>query len=446
MLINISIDNFLSYNDKQELNMITSSKIQKMKEHKVVIKGTPILKHCAIYGANAAGKSSLVKAFNFINEFVSKGFPSYGKEMYCRTNKDNATRVSTFEITFVIDDIFYAYGFEAILKEGKIRREWLYKLKSDCTYKVLFERNNKQVQKGDGLNLPFSELTIMNNWISDYNLDSHKLFLTFINEQAYGIENTKLRCLYDVFTWLTYGIDIYTPHMSKINLNHYSKPELLNKIKKIIKCFDVSISDVFLKEVEISEIEKEIEPEFYRNTINKLLSEKEDKPHVSMFNGKNYIKIECMPTGELKALVLNFKHDKSDFDFTLAEESDGTRRIFDFMHILLCDVPYKVFVVDELERSLHPKMTEAFIDLFDELHQDDKIQLIFTTHESTIMSQEFFRRDEIWFVKKDEDNHSVIYPLDSYEDRYDKVLNRTYLCGGYGAVPNIRKYEEEDSE
>ena len=94
-----------------------------------------------------------------------------------------------------------------------------------------------------------------------------------------------------------------------------------------------------------------------------------------------------------------------------------------------------VFIVDELERSLHPKLTEHFLKLFMEAHKDARMQLIFTTHEDTIMDQELFRRDEIWFVERDADNASKIYSLDRFKERYDKKLSKAYLDGRYGAVP-----------
>ena len=95
----------------------------------------------------------------------------------------------------------------------------------------------------------------------------------------------------------------------------------------------------------------------------------------------------------------------------------------------------KVYVIDEMERSLHPKLTSKFIELFEVMHPEQKIQLIFTTHESSIMDQELFRRDEIWFVERDKNNNSSIYSLDRFKERYDKKLSKAYLEGRYGAIP-----------
>ena len=105
-----------------------------------------------------------------------------------------------------------------------------------------------------------------------------------------------------------------------------------------------------------------------------------------------------------------------------------------------------VYVVDELERSLHPKLTERFLQLFMQLHEKERMQLLFTTHESSIMDQSIFRRDEIWFVERNADNASVIYSLDRFKERYDKVLSKAYLEGRYGAIPVFSTFEFREEE
>lgn len=89
----------------------------------------------------------------------------------------------------------------------------------------------------------------------------------------------------------------------------------------------------------------------------------------------------------------------------------------------------------ELERSLHPKLTEHFLKLFIELHNEQRMQLLFTTHESSIMDESIFRRDEIWFVERSAEGASEIYSLDRFKERYDKILSKAYLEGRYGAIP-----------
>lgn len=110
------------------------------------------------------------------------------------------------------------------------------------------------------------------------------------------------------------------------------------------------------------------------------------------------------------------------------------------MDMLLKTDDDMVYVIDELERSLHPKLTYHFIDLFKKFHEKKNVQLIFTTHEPTIMDQELFRRDEIWFVERNADNCSHLYSLDKYKERYDKKLSKAYLEGRYGAIPVFKSF------
>lgn len=103
-------------------------------------------------------------------------------------------------------------------------------------------------------------------------------------------------------------------------------------------------------------------------------------------------------------------------------------------------------MVDELERSLHPKLTFHFIELFQKLNTKKNVQLIFTTHEPSIMDYSLFRRDEIWFVERNNSNSSKLYSLDMFKERYDKKLSKAYLEGRYGAIPIFQSftYDKED--
>ena len=149
-------------------------------------------------------------------------------------------------------------------------------------------------------------------------------------------------------------------------------------------------------------------------------------------------------TGEPKITTLVLKHGESIFDFS--EESDGTKRLLDLVDMLMDKRKDIVFVVDELERSLHPTLTEHFLKLFMEAHEEDRTQLIFTTHEDTIMDQELFRRDEIWFVERDNTNASRMYSLDRFKERYDKRLSKAYLEGRYGAIPVFKQFSFRKEE
>ena len=152
--------------------------------------------------------------------------------------------------------------------------------------------------------------------------------------------------------------------------------------------------------------------------------------------------------GEIKAKKLMTVHKKIDDTdvefFSLGDESDGTKRLFDYIPLILDLIQGgKVFVVDEMERSLHPSLIQQIIILFYKYSKDVFSQLIFTTHESSLMSQKIFRRDEIWLMKKNNKGISSFGRMDgSYNVRFDKMLQNSYLNGEYGATPIFETEEE----
>ena len=157
----------------------------------------------------------------------------------------------------------------------------------------------------------------------------------------------------------------------------------------------------------------------------------------------SFFNIEVKKGQEPKITTISLKHGESFYNFKYEEESDGTRRLFDLLDMLLNKSEDTVYIVDEIERSLHPKLTSRFINLFDKIHNSQNMQLIFTTHESSIMDQKLFRRDEIWFVERNKENVSNVYSLDKFKERYDKKLSKAYLEGRYGAIPVFNHFDFE---
>ena len=136
-----------------------------------------------------------------------------------------------------------------------------------------------------------------------------------------------------------------------------------------------------------------------------------------------------------------FQHGEDGGSYEYGEESDGTQRLIELLDVILNDDGDKVFVIDELDRSLHPQMTIKFVETFLGFSLKKHTQLIITTHESNLMDLNILRRDEIWFAEKDQDNQTNLYTLEKFKIRYDKVVSKDYLAGRYGAVPVFRDFE-----
>lgn len=451
MLIKISVENFKSFDQKEELSMISSSKMQGNKNHRIKIKQTQLLKNAVVYGANASGKSNLVAAFAFIKTVLMEGLPVGSVNDFCRSKEDNKIRESVFELQFTVGDTFYAYGFSAILSQRKITEEWLYELMQDGGAHQLFLRKGGEAPVlGDAVSLSATEKNRFTVYAEDFAENETHLFLAEMNRGKRYVKNSKLLFFIQAFGWIMNNIIVINPNAGISNTEAYYNEESLDNISKLIQTFDTGVTDIKTRKISIDEMSKMIPAEVVQGIFAHLKAQMQltNLPSIQMTwrveGGFFNIRIKENAEPEITTLVL--KHGKSAFDFSFVEESDGTKRLFDLIDMLLTDRPDTVFVVDELERSLHPKLTEHFLQLFMEAHDGIRMQLVFTTHEDTIMDQSLFRRDEIWFVERDADNASKIYSLDRFKERYDKKLSKAYLEGRYGAIPVFRQFTFQKGE
>lgn len=438
MLINVSISNFKSFNNVANLNMISSSKIRTHIDHKVKIKQTSILRNSVIYGANAAGKSNFVEFFSFFKWTIQNGLPLEASSMFCRSEEENAKKESEFEIQFTVGNKFYAYGFTALLHDRIILEEWLYELKQNGGAKILFEREkDKKPILGKGIKITDAERNRFNVYAEDFSSHNEFLFLTEMNRNKKYEKNSKLIFFQEVFKWINENVVVLLPNSKLVNFEQYYDVSSLEEINKLLKSFDTGISEVGIKEIDFEELGNILPEPIYKDVVAsiKINLQKNERVQLSMRSDDSFFNIVATKNQEPTVSMICLKHGKSAYDFEFKDESDGTRRIFDLIDMLLSKKEDVIYVVDELERSLHPKLTAHFLELFMESHKNNHAQLIFTTHEDTIMDLDIFRRDEIWFIERDAENSSNIYSLDRFKERYDKKLSKAYLDGRYGAIP-----------
>nr|HUM84100.1 ATP-binding protein [Lachnospiraceae bacterium] len=435
-----------SFETPVELSMVSSSKIQGNSDHKISIGSLTLLKNTVIYGANASGKTNLIDFFRFFKSTLEIGLPVWSSRFFCKNHKENETKESSFELQFSIENMFYAYGFKAVLSERKITGEWLYRLYQNGSSKLIFERDiTASPQITSGLSLKSAEKQRFETYSSDFEVNKTDLFLAEMNRNKKIADTSPLLVFKQVYQWLTKHIIIFTPNAPITDFRYYYNADTLALVNKLIQTFDTGITDIRIEEISMAELNKMLPEPIFKDVMEKVRSTMEESgaQHVrmSMRSDTNFFNIEINGTDEPKVTTIKLRHGKSFFDFAFDDESDGTRRLFDLMDMLLMTSDDTVFIIDELERSLHPKLTERFLQLFNEIHKDRKVQLIFTTHEAAIMDQELFRRDEIWFVERSENNASSVYSLDRFKERYDKVLSKAYLEGRYGAIPVFKSFE-----
>lgn len=446
MLIKVIVDNFLSFNKETELIMIPSNKTRKIPEHKIDVKSTSILKYAVIYGANASGKSNLIDIFQFIQYCVSKTIPMESITKFCKSKEENINRPSLFELQFTVNDKFYAYGFTLMLKDRTVESEWLYELYQNGSQKTLFEREKgKKPIIGETVSLSDLDKSKLSTYIEDFEENSSNLFLTVMNKGKKYTHDSKIVFFKEVYWWIIKNLIIVTPNTSLRSFEYYYDDASLSLINNLIKTFDTGITEINMVEISMDELRQELPDPIFDDITKTIKERSEDEGaigfKISMRSEYSFFNLEFKKGEELKITTISLKHGKSFYKFKYMEESDGTRRLFDLLDMLLNKTNDVVYIVDEMERSLHPKLTSKFIEIFDQIHNNQKMQLIFTTHESSIMDQELFRRDEIWFVERDKENCSNIYSLDRFKERYDKKLSKAYLEGRYGAIPVFTSFK-----
>lgn len=451
MLVKLSVENFKSFDAPTEIEMVSSSKIQAHPEHKIRLKNTNILKYGVFYGANAAGKSNMVKLFRFFKACTHTGLPLNAGQMFCKNKEENKTRESSFEMIFTIENSFYAYGFSALLSERKITGEWLYELFPEGQPKCLFERNGDEPPRlGSTSGFSAGEEERFRIYAEDFAGRDTMLFLSEMNRGKKYTDQSKLYFFKEVYEWIEDHIYIITPNARLTDLEYYYDNSSLQRINELISTFDTGISEIKTEEISMEELSTMIPDFVFKELLNhmKEKTEKEEfrKLRITMRSEDSFFSITGTNSEEPKVTTLRLHHGNSFFDFDFMEESDGTRRIFDLMDMILNKKENILYVVDELERSLHPKLLEHFLRLFMESHKEQQVQLLFSTHEASIMEQSLFRRDEIWFIERDEKNASKLYSLDRFKERYDKLLSKAYLEGRYGAIPVLTDFSFKEAD
>ena len=149
--------------------------------------------------------------------------------------------------------------------------------------------------------------------------------------------------------------------------------------------------------------------------------------------------------GEVFVKQLKTEHQAGEtniVDFDIEEESDGTIRLLDFVPAFRDLVgEEKVFIIDEIERSIHPLLIKELVKKFS-VDSKTKGQLIFSTHESNLLDQNLFRQDEIWFVEKDKSGKTDLYPLSDFKIHNTIDIRKGYLAGRYGSIPFLANLKD----
>lgn len=432
MLKRFIFENFSSYKDETILDF-TAGTTEKHESHIVSVAKVKLLKTAIIYGANASGKSNIVKAFDFARDIIIEGIENVDTyKKYFRLDERSYSNPTRFEFEIEIDSTFYSYGFSALLHEKVIKDEWLYKISSKNPEKI-FERTQKTVLFGKKI-----ESTSLKKrfeiYAEDIQNQKQKLFLVEIAEK--NLSPKSIQVFKDVYNYFDKKVVIIYPD-TRFALNIDRDLKILELYKQYLKSFDTGISDINSIEEDFENIAKKF-PEKLKIDIEKRV--KIGKMAEVRFEGQSFV-FKKEESG-IKVKKIGLIHSFNDFQevFELKEESDGTIRLLDLIPLIGLWDKDATILIDEFERSLHPKLTKKFLELFYAMN-NAKTQMLLTTHESTLLDLELIRRDEVWFVEKKDNGSSRLYSLEQFKERYDKKIEKAYLLGRYGAIPIFKSFD-----
>lgn len=438
MLIGFKVKNFRSFNDLQYFSML-AGKVRNNENHIVETNKHKILKFSGMFGANGSGKSNLIFAMGLVQNIINNGIMSVINNQYFRGNNSGINDNSYFEYEISLGDKLYSYGFEININKQKIVSEWLIDMTRQ-TEKVIFERdivkntyNSDLKKKNDYFDICLKEMK--NN--------SNELFIKEMTRRLVMSNNrdSYFDDIRNVFKFLMFDTIVIRPTTHKLLDIDYIKKK--GKILKILKALDINISDIITEDYDINSIKSKLTPMDFGKIMSDfdIITNKYNNACCTLRIENDLYTLKRGVNDEIIVQSLKFKHSGCDNTFGAYDESDGTIRILELVDILLTD--NKLFLIDELDSSLHPILATGLLKLF--LKMDTNSQLIVTTHELKTLDFSLIRRDEIWFAEKNEDGATKIYSLEKFKDvaRFDKKIDKAYLEGRFGAIANIDTHYED---
>jgi hypothetical protein len=411
MLLEFRIKNFRSFRDEATLSMV-ASKDRELLETNTVSVGEGqstlrALRTAVVYGANAGGKSNLLRALQLMRGVVVESARLQPEQLFnvqpFRLDQQSAAEPTLFEVLLMLQGVRYQYGFT--FTPQRIISEWLFAYQTAKSQKWFVRefdvaKNKQMIKFGPHLTGPKT------TW-----RDATRPNALFLST-AVQLNSEQLR---PVFDWFANSLIVLMDGGALpfgFSTQSIQTPEGHTAVRSMMEAADIGIAAITA--VRQKGISHKINLDFATGKSDTLTAE-----------------------GEL--LVPKFKHvaGKVSADFDLPDESQGTQKLFALAGPLLDIVKRSaVLAIDELDRSLHPLLVRQIVEAFQsETPPGCRPQLIFTTHDTSLLDGGLLRRDQIWLAEKREDQSSRLVPLSDFSPRKNEALERGYLGGRYGGVP-----------
>lgn len=421
MLVKFSLENFRTFRNRAVLSMIATNYDKTRDDENIYTCeafNLRLLRSALIYGANASGKSKIMEALQFMRLFIlSSSLDSRKGDVIPVTpfmlNETTQTLPSEFEIIFIHNNEMFRYGFEVTRSE--VVAEWLFHRPKTKEVEIFYREN--QV-----FNL-HRDFLVGKKLVDDKMVRNNALLLSVaaqFNDNLSG----------KVFDWM-YGLKVIpaleTSGYKGFSTESIGKPETKKKILDMLHKADISITDLELREQETdgSRLTNTEEP-----SLQKFLTSQRNR-----MKGTNKVFALHDVYDEQNQVV-----DQVAFDFE-SEESSGTNQFFALSGPII-EVLEKgwVLAVDELDSKLHPLLVQKIVELFNSKEVNrNNAQLIFNTHDTNLLNTLLYRRDQIWFVKKDRFGAAQLYSLADFKSavRNSEQYEKNYMQGKYGAIPVV---------
>ncbi len=442
MLIKFIVKNLFSFKEETEFNLFPN-KTPRLPHHKINLNGIDVLRLSAVYGANGSGKSNLIKSIGLLKSMIEEGTIEDGVENNkFKLSSKNKTLPIEMGIEFYCNPNVYYYAVS--INDNQVVYEYFAESKKDKDI-LIFERkieNDTQTIKffpeyyKDEKNKLFA--TVLEEKI----LEKNQLLFSFLSKK-YENEFSDIK---NAFDWFEETLTIISPETTPKGLAHILDSEESMNIfaNDLISSFNTGITKLG--------IEKKNADEFFEKSDSKelksVIATLKKNPNSALSLTHSMTKEEVFLVNENDKIMtkrLFTEHtdeDGNQVEFTLPQESDGTRRLLDYIPAIerLINTD-RVFLIDEIERSIHPLTIKEIISKFS-LDEQAKGQLVFSTHESNLLDQDILRTDEIWFSQKDFNGATKLYSLSDYKVHNTIDIENGYLNGRYGGIPFLSNLQD----
>ena len=420
MLLDFSVTNYRSILERQRLSMAASSYFKELEALNTFDIGSSekmprLLRSAVLYGPNASGKSTLVQALRFMKDRVlnSQKESQAGDEINTvpfKLTVASRSAESEFEIAFVEQGVRYEYGFRC--DRQRFVEEWLFAYprgRAQKWFHRVFDPDlDKDVYK---FSSTFEGDRKRQDWKAQTRANA--LFLS----TAIQLNNAQLKPVFEWFRQRLRVVDATSGFGKIYTIARCKDNEVKAKVIEFMNSAGLSVDDISFKMAMFTpeSLPKHI-PDQLRQEVSREMS------------GKEISSIKYLHRDTQSNELIEFEE---------AEESEGTRALFSFAGPWLDVIENeRVLVVDELDTSLHPLLVHHLVKLLH--HKGTKAQLIFTTHDATLLSQKLLRRDQVWFMEKDAARATRLYPLSDFSPRNNEAVERGYLNGRYGGIPFLK--------